>query len=141
MQFQSVYYFSLFSEKNASVEVHLGGSNVRQVNLALGHKIPLLLVSGSGGTTDEVIGKINMAKGKAGIAGNEDRNDAEVHKRMLLALAKVGYEVDLHSIAGKNSALTTLDRIGIYDYEMESFGDAVFRIVIINLILNNNKKP
>ena len=75
------------------------------MNLALENKIPLVLVSGSGGTTDEVIGKINMAKGKAGITGNEDRNDAEVHKRLLLALAKVGYEVDLHSIAGKNSAL------------------------------------
>ena len=111
------------------------------MNLALENKIPLVLVSGSGGTTDEVIGKINMAKRKAGITGNEDRNNAEVHKRLLVALAKVGYEIDLHSIAGKNSALTTLDRIGIYDYQMESFGDAMFRIVIINLILNNTKKP
>ena len=120
----------MFLAKNASVEVHLGGSNFRQVNLALKNKIPLVLVSGSGGTTDEVIGKIHMAKGKAGITGNEDRNDAEVHKRLLLALAKVGYEVDLHSIAGKNSALTTLDRVGIYDYRTESFNDSVFRIVI-----------
>ena len=102
------------------------------MNLALKNKIPLVLVSGSGGKTDEVIGKINMAKGKAGVTGNEDRNDAEVHKRLLLALAKVEYKVDLHSIAGKNSALATLDRIGTYDYQMESFDNSVFRIVIIN---------
>ena len=81
------------------------------MNFALKSKIPLVLVSGSGGTTDEVIGKINMAKSKAGITAKEDRMDAEVHKRLLLALAKVGYEIDLHSIAGKNSALATLDRI------------------------------
>ena len=100
------------------------------MNVALEHKLPLILVSGSGGATDEVIGKINMAKNKADITGNEDRNDAEIHKRLLLALAKVGYEVDLHSIAGINSALTTLDRIGIYDYRTESFDDSVFRIAI-----------
>ena len=105
------------------------------MNLALENKIPLVLVSGSGGMTDEVIGKINMAKGKAGITGNEDRNDAEVHKRLLLALAKVGYKVDLHSIADENSALATLDRLGIYDYQIESFGDSVFRNVIIDPVM------
>ena len=122
------------SAKNASVEVHLGSRNT-QVNAALEHKTPFVLVSGSGVCTDSIIEKINTVKSKAGIVGNEDRNNPEVHKRLLRALAEVDLVVDLHLVANRESALETLDRIRCYDYKTNSFEDSVFRIVIIDLFL------
>ena len=74
-------------------------------------------------------------KSKAGIVGNEDRNDPEVHKRLLRALAEVDLRIDLHLVANRESAQARLDRIGCYDYKTNSFEDSVFRIVIIDLFL------
>ena len=103
--------------------------------MALKHKTPFVLVSGSGGRPDSIIEKINTVKSKAGIVGNEDRNDPEVHKRLLRALAEVDLGVGLHLVANRESALATLDRIRCYDYKTNSFEDSVFRIVIIDLFL------
>ena len=78
-------------------------------------------------------------KSKAGIVGNEDRNDSEVHKRLLRAWAEVDVGVDLHLVAKRESALAALDRIRCYDYKTNSFEDSVFRIVIIDLFLITDK--